>query len=1016
MMKNKILIFFLVLTLSEYTVYSQCTSLDPFYSQITTESTWQKVSIGTNEKINDISFFDSDNGIIVGDGSNASNIYETSNGGLSWTLSNDVNYPFSVPSTQTKNFVNAHFYQGQKIITKGYGYTATKSFGIGGVWDAQYLSTLENYTSYFLSATEGWVSGYYSYDPGYYRNTILYTKDGGNTWRESINATSLMNKKITSIHYGYPDVQRGYAVSDDGDLFRCYGSSIYGNCTAWQFIDDASLVQVIKLNSVFVLDNKVLLPNGDNIYGYVVGDNGYVGRIQDNELEQIDFSSASQFGIDLNDIKFVNKDLGFIVGDNGHIYMTKDAGLTWDKMNTNISEDLFTVEYAGCGSMNNTIFVGGSGGALYRFEPPPPPKLTSLTKSSDFITENGTQDVIITANLDKAPNNGPVEINFNISGTAQRNVDYIFSNDLVIDQGTSGSFVISGLQDELVEGTETIDLTVSSVTNADYDVTYGVSLNVIDDDIPPKLTSLTKSSDFITENGTQDVIITANLDKAPNNGPVEINFNISGTAQRNVDYIFSNDLVIDQGTSGSFVISGLQDELVEGTETIDLTVSSVTNADYDVTYGVSLNVIDDDIPPCEENLSFNGTINTGASPSYNRTDSLNPDQADYRIISLPFTDYSPADLVSGMRSSDQYRLWEWNTLGGSYSNAFLNQSVGKGYMFLSTLTPNNIIGNHNECLTSLTINFGTLVNTEWVMIGNPYLQTLDWSKIEADNNFTGGGFMVYNGGWSMQNNLSQLRGAFINVSDYDLNSITIKNPKLNIIEKDPTFKEYSKIEGDEWLLDLELKGGNMHHKISQIGQRDDASDGKDRYDLSIPPSLDKAFDIRFNMNTTRDIRSTGDEDISWVFDVENEYSSKAMLRWSFQSSPENNIYLLDTKTGDLVNMLTENTYAFTGKGDRFFKILKGSNIFINEEMGREVGSFRLYPNPTNDYVYIENYSMVESKNVKIYSILGQELTPSSIEVIKSDDLSQIFRLEVDNLKKGNYLVFIRGVGKSFVIN
>ena len=43
----------MVLILSDYTVYSQCTSLDPFYSQITTESTWQKVSIGTNEKIND---------------------------------------------------------------------------------------------------------------------------------------------------------------------------------------------------------------------------------------------------------------------------------------------------------------------------------------------------------------------------------------------------------------------------------------------------------------------------------------------------------------------------------------------------------------------------------------------------------------------------------------------------------------------------------------------------------------------------------------------------------------------------------------------------------------------------------------------------------------------------------------------------------------------------------------------------------------------------------------------------
>ena len=67
-------------------------------------------------------------------------------------------------------------------------------------------------------------------------------------------------------------------------------------------------------------------------------------------------------------------------------------------------------------------------------------KINLLTKSSDFITENGTQDVIIIANLDKAPNNGPVEVKFNISGTAQRDIDYIISNNLVIDQGTSGSF------------------------------------------------------------------------------------------------------------------------------------------------------------------------------------------------------------------------------------------------------------------------------------------------------------------------------------------------------------------------------------------------------------------------------------------------------------------------------------------------------------------------------------------------------------------------------------------------
>ena len=141
------------------------------------------------------------------------------------------------------------------------------------------------------------------------------------------------------------------------------------------------------------------------------------------------------------------------------------------------------------------------------------------------------------------------------------------------------------------------------------------------------------------------------------------------------------------------------------------------------------------------------------------------------------------------------------------------------------------------------------------MIGNPYLQTLDWSKIEADNNFTGGGFMVYNGGWSMQNNLSQLRGAFINTSDIDLNSITINNPKLNTIEKEYNGKRYNQITGEEWLLDLELKGGNLHHKISQAGERDDASDQRDRYDLALPPSLGYDYGIRFSNDGSRDIRA-----------------------------------------------------------------------------------------------------------------------------------------------------------------
>ena len=123
-------------------------------------------------------------------------------------------------------------------------------------------------------------------------------------------------------------------------------------------------------------------------------------------------------------------------------------------------------------------------------------------------------------------------------------------------------------------------------------------------------------------------------------------------------------------------------------------------------------------------------------------------------------------------------------------------------MFLSTLRPSAIEGTHNECRPSVTV---SITNT-WAMMGNPYLENIDWSKVENDNGVSGAGFMVYNNGYSFQQTLSPLRGAFISSEELQANSIVINNPKLNTIEKEFYGKRYNQITGDEWLLDLELKG------------------------------------------------------------------------------------------------------------------------------------------------------------------------------------------------------------------
>ena len=531
---------------------------------------------------------------------------------------------------------------------------------------------------------------------------------------------------------------------------------------------------------------------------------------------------------------------------------------------------------------------------------------------------------------------------------------------------------------------------------------FTISVN----NLPDNITDITLSSDSVDENesiGTVVGILIADDELVSATHTFKLT---SGAGS------FDNSLfdIINNHPDGPSLVTNAVFDYESKTEYSIRIKATSSNGGYTYSKQFTIIILDDQTDDCNSSLPFLGSINEGAFPGFYETaDSTKPDISDYKIIALPFQGYSLSDLTDGMRS-DQYKLKEWNANG--YFDSFGFADRGKGYMFISKLFPQNITATYNECLPSLTIN----MVSEWTMIGNPYLEQLKWSKIEADNGFTGEGFVVWSGGWNSQTTLSQLRGAFINSNDLSANSILLNNPKFNSAEEEFTGKRYNQIEGEEWLLDLELKGGKIHHKISQLGQRADASNNRDRYDLSMLPSLDKAFNIRFDMNTTRDIRRAGDQDITWLFTVENEYSAKATLRWSLQSSPQSNLYLLDTETGDLINMLSKDAYVFSGNGERSFKIIKGSYAYIAEQTGRIVGGYRLYPNPTREYLYVESYAKLKVDDIRIYTIDGKEVVPVSSEIIKSDDLSQITKVSLLNIKIGTYLVKVGDNAKVFIIN
>ena len=123
----------------------------------------------------------------------------------------------------------------------------------------------------------------------------------------------------------------------------------------------------------------------------------------------------------------------------------------------------------------------------------------------------------------------------------------------------------------------------------------------------------------------------------------------------------------------------------KNTHTIRVKVTNSVGSELEETF--SILITDDTSDNCDPSLSYSGDINSFGSLRVNQTDSLNPSETDYKIIALPFEGYSLSNLTSNMRT-DQYMLKQWN--GTAYSSAAGSSSIGKGYMFLSTLRPSQI--------------------------------------------------------------------------------------------------------------------------------------------------------------------------------------------------------------------------------------------------------------------------------------------------------------------------------------
>ncbi len=191
-------------------------------------------------------------------------------------------------------------------------------------------------------------------------------------------------------------------------------------------------------------------------------------------------------------------------------------------------------------------------------------------------------------------------VNFTVSGSATSGADYVsIGTSVVIPAGQSSvALAVTPIDDALVEGTETVTLSIAASATYALGTITVASVNIADNDTSslPVVTIVASDADAgePSNNGAWTVSRTGSTASA-----LAVTFSTSGTAARAVDYSITGasgtTLNIPSGqASATMTLVVTNDALVEGTETAICTIS--TNANYTVGSPASatINITDDD--------------------------------------------------------------------------------------------------------------------------------------------------------------------------------------------------------------------------------------------------------------------------------------------------------------------------------------------------------------------------------------------------------------------------------------
>jgi len=204
----------------------------------------------------------------------------------------------------------------------------------------------------------------------------------------------------------------------------------------------------------------------------------------------------------------------------------------------------------------------------------------TVDATDDTADEDGTDPATFTFSLDQQNDTGnPVVINYTVGGTATEGDDFDpLTGTVTIDDGeTSGEVTVTPKDDTESELLEEITLIVAGGSDYTIGTPSSASADLADDD--GVVVEISVTQDPASEDGPADGIFTVSVNGVNNTGgPIDVNFNATGDALSGSDYtdIGSSVVIPDGAGSATIVITPDDDTLVEGDETVIITLDSGT--------------------------------------------------------------------------------------------------------------------------------------------------------------------------------------------------------------------------------------------------------------------------------------------------------------------------------------------------------------------------------------------------------------------------------------------------------